>query len=302
MKQLAKRLIPKKIRMLRFGAQRLFKRGVRNLAASGRIIRNFRNFPLIMASWFGIGGNKKKLTAVLWNGVRYEIGRREISASGDFAKIVREVWGDQTYYLSEFGPGSPKVIIDIGAHVGIFSIFAARKFTGTVVYSFEPDPRNFKLLVKNIHLNGLESRIFPFQLAVSSQGGVRNFFRSRYRPTSNSIFEKNLSEKGEYEEVRVESRTLEEIFRNENLDRCDILKMDCEGAEFEILLSAPFSVLRRVGRITMEYHDGVAGHNHQDLSRFLRAHGFMVRVRPPRDDLKFSWGSLVATNDPTVPA
>ena len=293
-KQIIKRIIPKKIRVLRFKIRRIIKRNKRHFEEGKKIVVTFRNFPILLASWLGVVGSSKTLTAVLWNGVRYEIGNDKADVFGGFTTVVREVWEDGTYQLSKIGPTAPKIAFDIGAHVGVFSVYAAKKFPGVSVYSFEPDPHNFELLSKNIRLNGFEDRIHPFQLAISAQSGIHDFFRSKSRPTSNSLFEKNINKNKGYGRVKVESRTLEEIFEQERVERCDLLKMDCEGAEFEILLGAPPGVLRRIERIALEYHDGVTNHDHKDLSWFLRANGFTVEVKPFNNIGEVSRGILIA--------
>ena len=79
--------------------------------------------------------------------------------------------------------------------------------------------------------------------------------------------------------VTVECLTLPEIFDSHQIDTCDFLKMDCEGAEYEILLSCPEEYLSRVKRFQVEFHEepGIY-HNRQDLIDALRRAGFDVAV------------------------
>jgi hypothetical protein len=63
--------------------------------------------------------------------------------------------------------------------------------------------------------------------------------------------------------------------------RCDFLKLDCEGAEYAILRQAAADgTLARVGRISMEYHDGVTDGSGVWLAEFLRGYGFAVTLEP----------------------
>jgi len=57
-----------------------------------------------------------------------------------------------------------------------------------------------------------------------------------------------------------------------------LLKLDCEGAEYDILMKSDPQWLGKIERIVMEYHDGVAAYQHDDLSRFLQAHGYRVEA------------------------
>lgn len=65
---------------------------------------------------------------------------------------------------------------------------------------------------------------------------------------------------------------------------CALLKLDCEGAEYEILFNARPDTLRRVAAISMEYHVGLNPHVPQELETFLDFHGFKVRRLPLLDE------------------
>ena len=67
-----------------------------------------------------------------------------------------------------------------------------------------------------------------------------------------------------------------------HLERVDLLKMDCEGAEYEILYSTPSSHLQRISEIRMEYHNLDSGDRHvEGLKRFFAQSGFAVtHLRP----------------------
>jgi hypothetical protein len=71
--------------------------------------------------------------------------------------------------------------------------------------------------------------------------------------------------------------SLATLFERYTIDRCDFLKLDCEGAEFEIILQADPSVLNRVRTIVMEYHDHLSrNYSHVDLLEKLKSLGFQV--------------------------
>ncbi len=62
--------------------------------------------------------------------------------------------------------------------------------------------------------------------------------------------------------------------------RCDLLKMDCEGSEYEILLGAEPALLDRIDRISIEYHDFDHADRMRDLSAYLQSLGRSVHLRP----------------------
>jgi hypothetical protein len=56
--------------------------------------------------------------------------------------------------------------------------------------------------------------------------------------------------------------------------------MDCEGAEYPILLNTPDELLKKIDRIVLEYHDNVTDYTHQDLKKFLSEGGYKVKITP----------------------
>jgi hypothetical protein len=60
------------------------------------------------------------------------------------------------------------------------------------------------------------------------------------------------------------------------------LKIDCEGAEYDILFHAGRGTLHKVKHICLEYHDGVTRFSHADLVRFFEDQGFLVKIIPNR--------------------
>lgn len=67
------------------------------------------------------------------------------------------------------------------------------------------------------------------------------------------------------------------------VESCEFLKLDCEGAEYEILFKASADTLRKVERISLEYHMGVTDHAPQELVDLLGSRGFEVELLPPLD-------------------
>jgi len=81
--------------------------------------------------------------------------------------------------------------------------------------------------------------------------------------------------------LSVPSVTLRDIFEEHRIRRCDFLKIDCEGAEYDILYSSSPDVLERVDQIAMEVHHGEGERENIDaMTSFLESRGFMTRQRP----------------------
>lgn len=214
----------------------------------------------------------------LRNGARYKI-RSGKTSPGD-AYIVNETWLYGVHNGIKDAVKKASVGIDIGAHIGVFSVFAARQNPGLKIYAYEPAEDNFKLLQENIALNKLEGRIVPVQAAVVGRDtGRRKLYLTGKEHGLYTIDEdqleaiKNYNMRGEVGSVEVEALPLAGIFDANNIERCDFIKMDCEGSEYEILFNTPADLLKRVGAMSIEYHPG---HDAKDLKAYLEKIGFAV--------------------------
>lgn len=126
------------------------------------------------------------------------------------------------------------VVLDIGANIGYFTILAA-KAVGTAgkVFSFEPEPTNFKYLSKNIEVNGF-SNAMPFRKAVSEKAGTSELFVCDYdsgHHTINQFDGIGAYSRGRHSEVHsipIELVAIDEFLRDKT-DRVDVIKMDVEG-------------------------------------------------------------------------
>jgi len=165
-------------------------------------------------------------------------------------------------------------VLDIGANVGFFATLALLKLKNPRVISFEPIKRNFAELQRNTA--GIESGAFtPVNKAVSNVRGeiVLKFDSNQAITTSASIFDNSLGS----DEERVASTTLEDIFREYTLTQVDILKLDCEGAEYGILYDTPTALFEKIRCITMETHAGTKSTENNDaLAGYLKTLGYTV--------------------------
>lgn len=171
----------------------------------------------------------------------------------------------------DFQPGD--VVIDIGAHVGLFAIYLAALHPEITVFAFEPDPRNFQHLAANI-ARGKAMNVFAFNLAVTADG--RAF--EMHRPPENSGGAGGYYRQTEgYGASIAASVTLDQIMTRFAPNGCKLLKMDCEGAEHEILPAS--QSLAQVGWFSAEFHINDALRDQGCSNEGLRA--LVARVIPP---------------------
>jgi FkbM family methyltransferase len=186
---------------------------------------------------------------------------------------IKETFVDRFYERYGCPVGGPWVVVDIGGGIGDFSIFAARRHPANRVYAFEPFPGSFALLQGNLHRNQIDN-VQAFQEAVWSSSGSLALDTSAGEPVQ-FISREPARDEGDGK-VIVPCSALAEILERLDIQRCDLLKVDAEGAEYAILFSAPEASLAKIQRIVMEYHDAITTHTHADLVEFLQCRGYRV--------------------------
>ena len=164
--------------------------------------------------------------------------------------VFNDLWLERAYDLPGLQYEKYRSIIDIGAHIGLYALFAADASPKAQIYAFEPESENFALLQKNIDNNHLSDRIHAFAKGIGAKEGTLQLNVMPGRGECNSSYrqmEESFS-------LQVPVTTLENIFRSENIDYCDLLKVNCEGEEYNIFLSMPDSLFDSIGAIILNYH------------------------------------------------
>ncbi len=188
--------------------------------------------------------------------------------------VIKEVFFEDPYFISDIPNNS--LVIDIGAHIGTFSLRCAKERNCTV-YSYEPCEDSYRLLIENIRNNRLEDKIKAFRMAISSRNTSREFYVDRYHYSGSSFCLKESAEKKTFDRPyypeNVVCTTLGQIFVDNNLSKCDILKIDCEGEERNIFSSTSANILKMVDKMMLEYHLYVDGN---EISKYLTNMGFSV--------------------------
>ena len=212
-------------------------------------------------------------------------GRQIIVLRGRSLKfIVRspmDVWSVKETFLDRFYErygtkvGQGWRIVDIGAAIGEFTIYAACAHAQNQVYAFEPFHESYELLEQNLSINNIRNvRTYP--QAISSQTGTLALNLSASEPLQIQSGVRLDDGSG----VTVSCLSLADALESLGIETCDLLKLDCEGAEYAILLNAPDDALLRIHRIVMEYHDGVTQYKHTDLAAHLANKGYQVNTYP----------------------
>ena len=162
------------------------------------------------------------------------------------------------------------VVYDVGANIGDSCIYFALRGAGKVI-GIEPFPKTYELAKKNIELNGLSNKIITLLAGCAAHSGYITIDPSRESSVTNRL------EDGVKNGIKVPLLTLEDILNQNSIlsDRL-VLKMDCEGCEYENLLYTSKDTLQRFSHMLIEYHYG-----YKNIKEKLEECGFNVSVTRP---------------------
>ena len=231
---------------------------IRYLSLIPAVYSNFLQGYLSIA---GLLNKDKHYIYSLRNGLRMQT----TGSKWDFF-ILNEIFVIKEYDVAL--PFTPKTIVDVGAHIGAASLFFAKKFPQAKIYSVEPFPKNFAALSNNIKINNLGKQITPFNMAISKKEGSAKLYLNKDNDGCHSLIQElNPDSEG----LKVRTSDFDGFLSENSLKGIDLLKMDCEGAEMDILRSS--KKLPSIKAIVMEtnyqYFD--------EIKSILGKNGFTVK-------------------------
>jgi FkbM family methyltransferase len=186
----------------------------------------------------------------------------EVKNVGHFKMYCREGsndWGIIEPELNNTEYQVPSVlnkVIDIGAHIGGTAVFCGH--FGAEVWAYEPQSDNYEMLKANVALNGIEDRVHCIQKAVGLQETLKI-----------AVNRGNMGNIGTYREgsevEEVESISLNDIMKE--VGEIDLLKLDCEGGEYDILFTLNPKYFHKIKQISVELHYAKDAANPPELVR-----------------------------------
>lgn len=209
------------------------------------------------------------------------------------ALIFDEVFYARTYFpvideRTRFDIERGATVIDVGANVGLFAAYAASRSRTGKVYCCEPSRDNFSRLRDHREHNGLDNMVLVPK-GISDRTETATLYLDDENCGAHTLVAESAqtqSSEGAHEVI--ECIPLQQIFDEYRIERCDFLKVDCEGMEARILRALPDAYFRRIARIALEYHTNV---DILALAEWLGAHEFAVAIKgyPARFGMLFAW-------------
>lgn len=190
--------------------------------------------------------------------------------NGEVVKFYHLEEQPSDVFLNEaypFLPVNGKTVIDIGGYIGDTAIYFIMKGAKKVI-ALEPFLQTFQLAKKNIKINDLEDKIDFILAGCSNKNDIIKVDPNPANPTGAKLAE---SKNG----IDVQTLTLDKVIERSN-NEASILKMNCEGDEYNIILSSSKETLRKFTHMVIEYHYG-----YKNLVKKLRESGFRLSHTRP---------------------
>jgi len=218
------------------------------IPTSSYLIRTLRNWPLFFAdlALTNYAHTSRHFTYNFRDGTKLKV--RPFTTD---KWVITDIWRHDPYWHEQYKLSSDPVLVDIGAHIGAWTIHMSRRFSQAKVIAFEPIPATFELLTTNIKLNKLTNTT-TINAAVSSQAGSLPLFYDSQHSAYSGSYPRHQHQQGA--KLYAPAITLAEGMKRAAVDHIDLLKCDIEGAEFSLLPSLPTEILQRINNVSVEYH------------------------------------------------
>lgn len=200
-------------------------------------------------------------------------------------QVFKEIFMSDVYEIVDLVnklPVSP-LVIDIGANVGFFDFLLLSKLDTAIIHSYEPVKSNIEKLQETIKANpSIKKNIFINQLAVT--GNAKEYLELFSENTQdNQVVASVFSDfnPNNVKSIRVPCITLTDIIKNNGFNKIDLLKMDCEGSEFDIIYNTNPDLIKLIDKMVIEIHDIDSEDNNVTyFSNYLKKLGFIVKHQP----------------------
>jgi len=201
--------------------------------------------------------------------VEFQYDGRRFALRPNYADfyIFKEVIVCDDYQLDAI-PRPLGTVVDLGANIGLFTLKMAADADRVV--SVEPVRENHEMARRMLHRAGLAHKVTLRKVAMGGESnGTARIYACDNNPGGHSVFHDHAAQWGDTRYEDVPCLSLVDLFEQEGIKGCSLLKCDVEGAEFDVIAAAPPELLASIDRILMEVHLNVINWDQHRLSDFL---------------------------------
>jgi len=198
--------------------------------------------------------------------------------------VAAEIFKFREYRAAETTVKTAKLIVDVGAHVGLFTLYCRALNPTAKIVALEPEPNNFLRLTSSLALNSVIG-VLTEPVALASKTGYARLIISD-DSHNHHLGHDNAPGEG----LAVKTVSLSSLKKQKKIGQIDLIKMDIEGGEYDILENWTAVDFAGINHIILEYHD-IKKNGRQILEKILRENGFGVQVFPSKFSrrLGFIW-------------
>lgn len=175
---------------------------------------------------------------------------------------------DTEFELSKFFSLKGGIFVDVGAHIGKYTIMVGKGQNDGEIISIEADKENFEMLQRNIALNNLNN-VHALNLAAFRENGEITFYKTVSPHTSGY----SVYSKGHECAIKIRATTLDSVLSDFQFDRIDLIKIDVEGAEYDVL----FGAKKTLEKTKMVIFESIWGPSSDKCKEFLTMIGFEIK-------------------------
>jgi FkbM family methyltransferase len=194
-------------------------------------------------------------------------------------KVIDETWNENVYRIHEYQFKDNAVFVDVGANIGSVSLYVdsfnkLRDDTKKIkVYAVEPEPHNLVLLKENIKNNPTENIIVVANaiwhesknVSITNKGG------------NSSIVNGNTTES-----TSVLAITIKDLIDLYDIKEIDVMKVDIEGAEFDLIINTPSEILGKIRYLVLEFDKSFDGSFGKMIEKLSKQFGIEILGSPER--------------------